>query len=86
MGGMGLCSMVVLGGVAGWLASIVAGTNARMGLVANVLVGVLGSTVGGFVFRFFGGAGVTGFNVYSLLVSVVGACLVLLVAKKLFRF
>ncbi|MDX2013033.1 MAG: GlsB/YeaQ/YmgE family stress response membrane protein [Myxococcaceae bacterium] len=86
MAGMGLCSMVVLGGVAGWLASVVAGTNARMGLVANVLVGVLGSTVGGVVFRFFGGAGVTGFNLSSLLVSVVGACVVLVVAKKLFRF
>jgi uncharacterized membrane protein YeaQ/YmgE (transglycosylase-associated protein family) len=77
---------VVLGGLAGWLASIVAGTNARMGWVANVIVGVIGATVGEIVFRFFGGAGVTGFNVYSLLVSVVGATLVLAVAKKLFRF
>jgi uncharacterized membrane protein YeaQ/YmgE (transglycosylase-associated protein family) len=81
---MGLLATVFLGGVAGWLASIVAGTNARMGVIANVIVGVLGAFVGGVVFRFFGGAGVTGLNLYSLLVSVVGASLVLFVTRRLF--
>jgi uncharacterized membrane protein YeaQ/YmgE (transglycosylase-associated protein family) len=81
---MGLLATVFLGGIAGWLASIVAGTNARMGVIANVVVGVAGAFVGGFVFRFFGGAGVTGLNLYSLLVSVVGASLVLFVTRRLF--
>ena len=81
---MGLIGMVVLGGIAGWLASIFAGTDARMGLLANIAVGILGSVVGGHIFHFFGGAGVTGFNLYSLLVAVVGSAVVLAIAKRLF--
>lgn len=82
---MGLCATIVLGGLAGWLASIIAGTNARMGAIANIVVGVIGAVVGGMVFNVLGGSGVTGFNLYSLLVSVVGASVVLFVAKKLFK-
>ncbi len=81
---MGLIGMVVLGGIAGWLASIFAGTNARMGLVANIIVGVVGAVVGGMIFHFFGGAGVTGFNLYSLVVAVVGSAVVLAIAKRIF--
>jgi uncharacterized membrane protein YeaQ/YmgE (transglycosylase-associated protein family) len=81
---MGLLATVFLGGMAGWLASIVAGINARMGVIAKVIVGVLGAFVGGVVFRFFGGAGVTGLNLYSLLVTVVGASLVLFATRRLF--
>lgn len=81
---MGLIGMVVLGGIAGWLASIFAGTNARMGLVANIVVGIIGSVVGGLIFHFFGGAGVTGFNLYSLVVAVVGSAVVLAIAKRIF--
>ncbi|MBL9037614.1 MAG: GlsB/YeaQ/YmgE family stress response membrane protein [Archangium sp.] len=83
---MGICGWIVLGGLAGWVASIVAGTNARMGVVANVLVGTLGSVVGGMLFSFFGGVGVTGFNLYSFGVALVGAVFVLFVAKRMFKF
>ena len=82
---MGLCATVVLGGIAGWIASMIAGTNARMGAIANVIVGVIGAVVGGVLFNFAGGRGVTGFNLYSLLVSVVGASVVLFVAKAITR-
>jgi uncharacterized membrane protein YeaQ/YmgE (transglycosylase-associated protein family) len=81
---MGLLGMIVLGGLAGWLASMFAGTNARMGLLANIVVGVIGSVVGGLVFHLLGGAGVTGLNLYSLVVAVVGSVLVLAVAKRIF--
>lgn len=77
--GMGICAWLVLGGVAGWLASILKGANARMGLVANVAVGIVGAMLGGWLFRVFGGAGVTGFNPYSLLVATVGAVVLLTV-------
>lgn len=83
---MGLCATIILGGIAGWLASIIAGTNARMGAIANVIVGIVGAVVGGMLFNVLGGSGVTGFNLYSLMVSVVGASVVLFVAKKLFKF
>jgi len=82
---MGLCSWIILGGLAGWVASMIAGTNARMGLVANVVVGIIGAVVGGFVMHFLGGAGVTGFNLYSFGVALLGAVITLFIGRSLFR-
>jgi uncharacterized membrane protein YeaQ/YmgE (transglycosylase-associated protein family) len=45
------------------------------------VVGIVGAFIGGFAFNFFGGAGVTGFNLYSLLVSIIGAVVLLYVTK-----
>ena len=55
----------------------------RKGLLTNIVVGVIGAFLGGWLFNQFGGLGVTGFNLYSLLVAVVGA-IVLLVIVRLF--
>jgi len=68
-----------LGGIAGWLASIVMKRNSQMGLVANVIVGVVGAAIGGWLVTQFGGAGVTGFNLSSLLVAILGAVVLLAV-------
>jgi uncharacterized membrane protein YeaQ/YmgE (transglycosylase-associated protein family) len=76
---MGIISWIILGAVAGWLASIVTGNNAQMGCIANIVAGVVGALVGGFIFGLFGGAGVTGFNIYSLLVAFLGAVVVLFI-------
>jgi uncharacterized membrane protein YeaQ/YmgE (transglycosylase-associated protein family) len=81
---MGLCSWIVMGGLAGWIASMIAGTDARMGALANILVGIVGAVVGGFFMHFIGGAGVTGFNLYSLGVAVLGAVITLFIGKKIF--
>jgi len=80
---MGLFAWIILGGLAGWAASISAGTNAKMGLFANIMVGVLGSVVGGWVFSLFGSHGVTGLNLYSFVVALVGASVVLFVFKRI---
>lgn len=80
---MGLFAWIVLGGLAGWVASMVAGANARMGLVANVVVGVLGAVVGGWIFSLFGRHGVTGLNFYSFAVALVGALVLLFVFKRI---
>lgn len=82
---MGICSWLILGGIAGWLASIIKGTNAKMGLLANVFTGIVGSVVGGWLFSFFGGAGVTGLNLYSLAVATVGAVILLSVMKAVVK-
>lgn len=82
---MGLIGMLFLGGIAGWLASIIAGTNAKMGLFANIVVGVLGAFVGGLGMSILGGAGVTGFNIYSLFVAVAGSTLLLFLFKRIAR-
>lgn len=75
---------VVLGGIAGWIASLIMGTDAQQGTGMNVVVGVIGAILGGLVMNFFGAAGTTGFNLYSLIVAVIGA-VILLFLVKMFR-
>lgn len=78
---MGILSWIVLGGLAGWIASMFAKTNESMGIFANIIVGIIGALIGGFVFGLFGGSDVTGFNLYSLLVATVGAFILLMIIK-----
>ncbi|WP_338865061.1 GlsB/YeaQ/YmgE family stress response membrane protein [Myxococcus stipitatus] len=81
--GMGLCAWLVLGGIAGWLASIIKGTNAKMGMFANIATGIVGSMIGGWVFNLLGGRGVTGFNLYSLAVATVGAVILISIVQAI---
>jgi uncharacterized membrane protein YeaQ/YmgE (transglycosylase-associated protein family) len=81
---MGIISWIVLGGIAGWLASIITKRNDQMGCITNIIAGVIGAGVGGWVFSLFGGQGVTGFNLPSLLVAFVGAVIVLAVVNLIF--
>lgn len=81
---MSIISWIVLGGIAGWLASIITKRNDRMGCITNIVAGVIGAAVGGWVFSWFGGTGVTGFNLPSLLVAFVGAVIVLAVVNLIF--
>ena len=83
MDGLGIIGWIVLGGLAGWVASMFAGTNARQGLLGNIIAGIIGGVVGGFVFGLFGGAGVTGFNLWSFLVALVGAIIVLFIWRAI---
>ena len=78
---MGILAWIVLGGLAGWVGSMIMSTNKKMGLLANILVGIVGSVIGGWVFNYFGNYGVTGFNLYSFGVALVGSCILLFVAK-----
>lgn len=76
---MSILAWIVLGIVAGFIASKIVNKTGS-GIVVDLLLGVVGAFVGGFVFtRFFGDAGVTGFNLYSLLVATVGAAIVLFI-------
>lgn len=81
---MELIAFLVLGGIAGWIASLIMGTDASQGVFLNVVVGVIGAFVGGMLFNTFGSTGVTGFNIYSLVVATLGA-IVLLWLVRIFR-
>jgi len=81
---MEILAFLVLGGIAGWIASLVMGTDASQGILMNVVIGVIGAVIGGMAFNAFGSSGVTGFNIYSLVVSTIGA-IVLLWIVRLFR-
>ena len=72
---MNLLIWILLGALAGWIAGLIM-KSGRNWLV-NVVVGVLGAAVGGFVASTLGMGGITGLNLYSLLVAVAGACLLL---------
>lgn len=79
---MGIISWIVLGGIAGWVASMIAGTNAEQGVFGNIIVGIVGGVLGGFIMQLFGGNGVTGFNLSSFLVALLGAVVLLWLWKK----
>ncbi len=70
---MGLLSWIIVGGVAGWLASIFMGKKEQMGFLANIGAGIVGAILGGFILNLFGIGGVTGLDLYSILVATLGA-------------
>jgi uncharacterized membrane protein YeaQ/YmgE (transglycosylase-associated protein family) len=76
---------IVLGGLAGWIASMIMGTDARMGAGANIVVGIIGAIIGGLLMNAMGGPGVTGFNLYSILVAIGGAVILLLLVRAFRR-
>jgi uncharacterized membrane protein YeaQ/YmgE (transglycosylase-associated protein family) len=55
---MGIIGWIVLGGLAGWIASMIMGTDKSMGVLANIAVGIVGALIGGFLVSLFGGSGV----------------------------
>jgi len=73
---MSILTWILLGLIAGFIASKIV-NNHGQGIALDVLLGVVGAVVGGWLFRLFGAGGVSGFNLYSLLVAVVGAVVVL---------
>jgi uncharacterized membrane protein YeaQ/YmgE (transglycosylase-associated protein family) len=76
---------IIFGALAGWIASIVMGKNKKMGAIANIVVGIVGAFIGGWIMSFFGAQGVTGFNFPSLLVAIGGAVVLLFVVGLVMR-
>ena len=81
---MSIIAWLILGLIAGFIASRIV-NKAGEGFVLDIVLGIVGAIVGGFVFSFFGAGGVTGLNLYSLLVAVVGAIVVLVVYHAVVR-
>lgn len=73
---MSIVAWIILGLIAGFLGSKIVNKSGE-GIVVDIILGVVGAVVGGFIFNQFGEAGVTGLNVYSLIVAVIGAIVVL---------
>lgn len=81
---MSFLAWIVLGLVAGFIGSKIVNKKGE-GLVRDILLGVVGAIIGGYLFNLFGASGVTGLNLYSLLVAVVGAIIFLVLYHALFR-
>ncbi len=81
---MSFFAWIVLGLIAGFIGSKLVNKTGE-GLIRDVLLGIVGAIVGGFLFNLFGASGVTGLNLYSLFVAVVGAVIFLVVYHAIFR-
>ncbi|RNC29087.1 MAG: hypothetical protein AWM53_01007 [Candidatus Dichloromethanomonas elyunquensis] len=77
MDAMGIIGWIVLGGIAGWIASKITGNDPRMGVGMNILVGIIGAFIGGWLLSIFGTTGISGFNIWSFLVALLGAVVLL---------
>ena len=75
---MSFLAWIVLGLIAGFIGSKIVNKQGE-GLILDIVLGIVGAVVGGWLFNRFGASGVTGVNLYSLLVAVVGAVVVLLI-------
>lgn len=81
---MGLLSWIIIGALAGGIANMLMGGK-KKGCITNIIVGVLGAFMGGLIVGLIGGTGVTGFNLYSIFVAVLGAMVLLGLARILGR-
>ena len=80
---MGIIGWIFIGAVAGWIASMVTKNNRKMGAGSNILVGIIGGFIGGLAMNLLGGHGITGFNLWSLLVATGGAIILLLIVNAI---
>ena len=80
---MSIIGWIVLGLIAGFIASKIVNKQGE-GVILDIILGIIGAIVGGFLFIQFGAAGVTGFNLYSMLVAIVGAVVLLLIYHAVF--
>jgi uncharacterized membrane protein YeaQ/YmgE (transglycosylase-associated protein family) len=75
---MGIITWLVVGLIAGFIGSRIV-NHTGSGIIMDIVLGIVGAFVGGFIFNFFGHSGVSGFNIYSVLVATAGAVVVLFI-------
>lgn len=80
---MDILLWIIFGAIAGWIADIVMSSD--HGLIEDVILGVIGAFVGGFIFNMFGQPGVTGFNLYSVVVAVIGSAILIFLGRMLHK-
>lgn len=82
---MNIFLWIIFGALVGWIASIIMRTNAEQGAVGNIIVGIIGAFIGGMVSQALGGPGISGFNLTSLIVAILGAVVLLFVIRMFTR-
>jgi uncharacterized membrane protein YeaQ/YmgE (transglycosylase-associated protein family) len=78
---MDIILWIVFGAIVGWIASSLMGSSG--GLVRDIVLGIVGAVLGGFIMNFFGEKGVGGFNLYSFVVAIIGACVLIAIVRAL---
>lgn len=80
---MSIIGWIVLGLLAGFIASKIVNREGE-GFILDIVLGIVGAVVGGWLFSAFGAVGVTGFNIYSMVVAIIGAIVVLFIYHAIF--
>lgn len=80
---MGIILWIIFGALVGWIASMIMGTNDMQGAILNIVVGIVGAFLGGWLVGLFGKSGVTGFNLYSFVVALIGAIVLIAIVRAL---
>ena len=80
---MGILSWIIVGALAGWIASLIMGTNNQQGCLLDIVVGIVGAFIGGFVMNLLGFGTFTGFNLWSIIVAIIGAVILLAIIKAI---
>jgi uncharacterized membrane protein YeaQ/YmgE (transglycosylase-associated protein family) len=80
---MSIIGWIVLGLIAGFIASKIVNRQGE-GIILDIILGIVGAIVGGFLFSLIGAVGITGFNIWSMIVAIVGAVVVLLIYHTIF--
>jgi uncharacterized membrane protein YeaQ/YmgE (transglycosylase-associated protein family) len=79
---MSIISWIILGLIAGFIGSKIVDRSGQ-GFWLDIALGIIGAIVGGFLFEFFGGTGITGLNIWSMIVAIVGSVVVLVIYNAL---
>jgi uncharacterized membrane protein YeaQ/YmgE (transglycosylase-associated protein family) len=82
---MDLLIWIIFGGLTGWVASLIMGTNKQQGLLGDIVVGIIGAVIGGYISRALGGQGVTGFNSMSFFIALLGSITLVAIVKLFSR-
>ncbi len=80
---MGIILWIIFGALVGWVASKIMKTDQEQGAILNIVVGIIGALIGGWVMSFFGQSGVTGFNIWSFLVALLGAIVLIGIVRAI---
>jgi uncharacterized membrane protein YeaQ/YmgE (transglycosylase-associated protein family) len=80
---MSILGWIILGLIAGFIGSKIVNREGE-GFIGDIVLGVVGALVGGFLFTHLGGTGITGFNLYSMFVAIIGAVVVLVIYHAIF--
>ena len=80
---MGIITWIVFGALAGWISSMFMNTDSSQGALGNIIMGIIGAIVAGFLMPVLGMSGVTGFNLYSIVVAVIGAVVVISLGRMI---
>lgn len=80
---MGIILWIIFGALVGWIASMI--MKSDQGILMDIIVGIIGAVLGGWIMSYFGQTGVTGFNIWSFIVALIGAIILIWIVRALRR-